>query len=42
MVSHGTYHRGQVATFLRQLGHAPLDTDIIRFHFESAGLHWPY
>ncbi len=42
IVSHATYHRGQVATFVRQLGHKPADTDIIRYYFEQAGQPWPY
>jgi uncharacterized damage-inducible protein DinB len=31
VVNHGTYHRGQVATLLRQLGAAPASTDLIRW-----------
>lgn len=31
VVNHSTYHRGQVATQLRQLGQAPPGTDLIAF-----------
>jgi len=31
LVNHSTYHRGQVASQLRQLGHAPPATDFIVF-----------
>ncbi len=31
VVNHSTYHRGQVATQLRQLGRTPPSTDLIRF-----------
>lgn len=31
LVNHSTYHRGQVVTLLRQLGHAAPSTDLIRF-----------
>jgi uncharacterized damage-inducible protein DinB len=31
LVNHSTYHRGQVATLMRQLGKTPLSTDYIRF-----------
>lgn len=31
VVNHGSYHRGQVATMLRQLGHAAVNTDLIAF-----------
>ena len=34
VVNHGTYHRGQVATMLRQLGAKPISTDLIAFHRE--------
>lgn len=36
LVNHGTYHRGQVATMLRQLGAAPVSTDLIAFFRECA------
>ena len=31
LANHGTYHRGQVATLLRQLGHKAAPTDYLRF-----------
>jgi uncharacterized damage-inducible protein DinB len=31
MVNHSTYHRGQVASLMRQLGYQPPGTDLIRF-----------
>ena len=31
VVNHGSYHRGQVALMLRQLGHAAINTDLIAF-----------
>jgi uncharacterized damage-inducible protein DinB len=31
VVNHGTYHRGQIATLLRQLGAAPLSTDLLLY-----------
>ena len=31
LVNHSTYHRGQLATQLRQLGHAPPGTDVTLF-----------
>ena len=37
VVNHGTYHRGQVATLLRQLGAKPNYTDLIYFYRERAG-----
>jgi uncharacterized damage-inducible protein DinB len=37
MVNHSTYHRGQVTTLLRQLGAAPLYTDMIYFFRERSG-----
>ena len=38
MVNHGTYHRGQVATQLRQVGAKPLSTDLLRYYDLLAGL----
>jgi uncharacterized damage-inducible protein DinB len=35
VVNHGSYHRGQVAGMLRQLGEAPPATDLIRFVREN-------
>jgi uncharacterized damage-inducible protein DinB len=34
VVNHGTYHRGQVTTLLRQLGAKAVDTDLIRFYWD--------
>jgi uncharacterized damage-inducible protein DinB len=36
LVNHGTYHRGQVATMLRQLGSKAISTDLIVFYRERA------
>jgi uncharacterized damage-inducible protein DinB len=36
VVNHGTYHRGQVATMLRQLGAQAVSSDLIYFHRERA------
>ena len=36
LVNHGTYHRGQVATLLRQLGATPPQTDLILYYRERA------
>ncbi|MGH7608295.1 MAG: DinB family protein [Gemmatimonadales bacterium] len=32
VVNHSSYHRGQIVTFLRQLGATPPNTDLIRFY----------
>jgi uncharacterized damage-inducible protein DinB len=32
--NHGTYHRGQVATLLRQHGAQPIQTDLMHFYRE--------
>jgi uncharacterized damage-inducible protein DinB len=37
VVNHGTYHRGQTATLLRQLGGTPQAGDILVFYRERAG-----
>ncbi len=37
LVNHGTYHRGQITTMLRQLGVTPAITDLIAFYREQAG-----
>lgn len=34
VVNHGSYHRGQVTTLLRQLGGTPAKTDLIAFYRE--------
>jgi len=36
VVNHSSYHRGQIATLLRQLGAKPVATDLILFHRERA------
>ncbi|HUJ30337.1 MAG TPA: DinB family protein [Candidatus Acidoferrum sp.] len=36
VVNHSSYHRGQIATLLRQLGATPVSTDLIAFHRERA------
>jgi len=32
VVNHGTHHRGQVAGFLRSMGHTPPELDLVAFH----------
>jgi uncharacterized damage-inducible protein DinB len=34
VVNHGTYHRGQITTMLRQLGAQPIMTDLMHFYRE--------
>ena len=34
LVNHGTYHRGQVTTLLRQLGAQPILTDLMHYYRE--------
>jgi uncharacterized damage-inducible protein DinB len=36
VVNHGTYHRGQITTMLRQLGAKAVSTDLIAFYREHA------
>jgi uncharacterized damage-inducible protein DinB len=36
LVNHGSYHRGQVATMLRELGAKPIATDLILYYRERA------
>src|ERR1700674_982516 len=36
LANHGTYHRGQVTTLLRQLGAHPILTDLMHFYRERA------
>jgi uncharacterized damage-inducible protein DinB len=36
VVNHSTYHRGQIATLLRQLGATPLSTDLLLYDDERA------
>ena len=31
-INHSSYHRGQIVTFLRQLGHTPPSTDLILYY----------
>ena len=35
VVNHSTYHRGQLATLLRQMGHTPPNTDFTRYLREA-------
>ena len=35
VLTHSTYHRGQVVTLLRQLGHTPPGTDLVTFLCEA-------
>jgi uncharacterized damage-inducible protein DinB len=35
LTNHSTYHRGQMAAMLRQLGEKPPSTDLIRFYREA-------
>jgi uncharacterized damage-inducible protein DinB len=37
VVNHGTYHRGQVTTMLRQLGAEPILTDLMHFYRQQSG-----
>jgi uncharacterized damage-inducible protein DinB len=37
VANHGSYHRGQLTTMLRQLGAKPAGTDLIMFYRERAG-----
>jgi uncharacterized damage-inducible protein DinB len=36
LANHGTYHRGQVATLVRQLGAKPILTDLMHFYRERS------
>lgn len=36
LVNHGTYHRGQITNFLRQLGAEPAATDLVKYYAEQA------
>jgi uncharacterized damage-inducible protein DinB len=36
VVNHGTYHRGQITTMLRQLGAQPIPTDLMHFYRERS------
>lgn len=35
IVNHGSYHRGQLTSMLRQLGIKPVNLDLVRFYRES-------
>jgi uncharacterized damage-inducible protein DinB len=37
VVDHSTYHRGQVVTLMRQMGHTPPNTGMIAFVRETGG-----
>lgn len=37
VVNHQTYHRGQISSMLRRLGHAPKATDMVVWGIEVAG-----
>jgi uncharacterized damage-inducible protein DinB len=37
VVDHSSYHRGQVITLMRQMGHTPPNTGMITFFRETAG-----
>ena len=36
LVNHGTYHRGQITSLIRQLGGTPVSTDLIAFYRQKA------
>ncbi len=36
IVNHGTYHRGQIAAMVRQVGFEPVNTDLIAFYRHSS------
>jgi uncharacterized damage-inducible protein DinB len=36
LANHGTYHRGQITTLLRQLGAQPVLTDLMHFYRERS------
>ena len=38
VVNHSTYHRGQVTTMLRQIGHEPVATDLVLYYREQKAL----
>ncbi|SET49298.1 DinB family protein [Paenibacillus sp. NFR01] len=41
LVNHGTYHRGNVSTMLRQLGHASTMTDYIFYLYQAGEAQFP-
>lgn len=38
LVNHNSYHRGQVATLLRQMGRDPMSTDLFLFYVEEEAM----
>lgn len=40
VITHGGYHRGQIARLLRQSGHEPVNTDYITYVRELEGQPW--
>jgi uncharacterized damage-inducible protein DinB len=36
LVNHGTYHRGQITSMIRQLGGTPANTDLIGFYRQKS------
>jgi uncharacterized damage-inducible protein DinB len=36
-INHSSYHRGQIVVFLRQLGSAAPNTDLIRYYRQQRG-----
>jgi len=40
VITHGGYHRGQIARLLRQSGHEPVNTDYITYVRELEGQSW--
>ena len=42
VITHGVYHRGQIALLLRQSGEEPLNTDYITWVREQAGQPWKH
>lgn len=41
IVSHGTYHRGQIAGMMRQLGYEPIETEMMDYFLELEGKPLP-
>jgi len=39
VVNHASYHRGQITTMLRQLGHTPVGTDLITYYRSLEQVH---
>jgi len=37
VVNHGTYHRGNIAAMLRQLGYSSIPTDFVFYLYENQG-----